>query len=77
MQFLIPKHGNGMLLVRKLINGFALCSPIDTEVTGLLKHVTIGMYVPCDGGYYAKVSPLALRGILIGQPPLTWLDRSY
>ena len=65
--FLTP---NGTLLVRKLINWVSLSSPIESEVTGLLKHGMMGMYVSCAGGYYAEVSPLALRGIttVIRQP---------
>lgn len=31
IQFLTPKHANGMLLVGKLINGFALGSLIDSQ----------------------------------------------
>lgn len=38
IQFLTPKHGNGMLLAGKLINGFALGSPVESACIGITQR---------------------------------------
>ena len=68
IQFLSPKHANGMLLVGKLINGYALGSPIDCGPASL--DCSLILFQGCMYHVPAVIVPRFLRWLCEVSRPL-------